>query len=67
VNGTLTQTATNSMGAGGTTQVWELFTTSFLVISSSTTLEFVNGDPPNDNSNGLDNVVVTPGSVRLHA
>jgi hypothetical protein len=29
----------------------------------STTLEFLNGDPPNDNSNGLDNVVVTPGSV----
>jgi hypothetical protein len=63
VNGTLIQAATNSMGAGGTTQVWEQFTTSFLAISSSTTLEFLNGDPANDNSNGLDNVVVTPGSV----
>ena len=63
VNGTLIQTAVNSMGAGGTTQVWEQFTTSFLATSSSTTLEFLNEDPPTDNSNGLDNVVVTPGSV----
>jgi hypothetical protein len=63
VNGTLIQTATNSMGAGGTVQVWEQFTTSFLATSSSTTLEFLNEDPPADNSNGLDNVVVTPGSV----
>jgi hypothetical protein len=51
------------MGAGGTTQVWEQFTTSFLATSSSTTLEFLNEDPLSDNSNGLDNVVVTPGSV----
>ena len=63
VDGVLVQTAVNSMGAGGTTQVWEQFTTSFLATSSSTTLEFLNGDPRNDNSNGLDNVVVTPGSV----
>ena len=63
VNGVLIQTAVNSMGAGGRTQVWEQFTTSFLATSSSTTLEFLNEDPPNDNSNGLDNVVVTPGSV----
>jgi hypothetical protein len=63
VNGTPIQTATNSMGAGGTTQVWEQFTTSFLATSSSTTLEFLNGDPRNDNSNGLDNEVVTPGPV----
>lgn len=63
LNGVLIQTSTNSMGAGGTTQVWEQFSTSFLATSSSATLEFLNGDPPNDNSNGLDNVVVTPGSV----
>jgi len=63
VNGTLIQTATNTLGTGGTTQVWEQFTTSFLAASSSTTLEFLNGDPANDNSNGLDNVVVTPGAV----
>jgi len=63
VDGALIQTATNSMGAGGTTQVWEQFTTSFLATSSSTTLEFLNEDPLSDNSNGLDNVVVTPGSV----
>jgi hypothetical protein len=63
VNGTLIQIATNTMGAGGTTQVWEQFSTSFLATSSLTTLEFLNGDPANDNSNGLDNVVVTPGAV----
>ena len=63
VDGALIQTATNSMGAGGTIQVWEQFTTSFLATSSSTTLEFLNEDPLSDNSNGLDNVVVTPGSV----
>jgi hypothetical protein len=63
VNGALIQTSTNSMGAGGTTQVWEQFTTSFLATSSTTTLEFLNEDPLTDNSNGLDNVVVTPGSV----
>jgi Protein of unknown function (DUF642) len=63
VDGAVIQTSTNSMGAGGTVQVWEQFTTSFVATSSSTTLEFLNADPPNDNSNGLDNVVVTPGSV----
>jgi Protein of unknown function (DUF642) len=63
VDGALIQTATNTLGTGGTTQVWEQFTTSFLAASSSTTLEFLNGDPANDNSNGLDNVVVTPGAV----
>jgi hypothetical protein len=35
---------------------WELFTTTFVATNSSTTLTFLNGDPANDNSNGLDNV-----------
>ncbi|MGH9407559.1 MAG: DUF642 domain-containing protein [Terriglobia bacterium] len=61
VDGTLIQTSTNSMGAGGTTQVWEQFSTSFTAASSSTTIEFLNEDPPTDNSNGLDNVVLNPG------
>lgn len=56
VNGALIQTATNI--GGGTTLTWEQFSTSFVASSSSTVIEFLNGDPPTDNSNGLDNVVV---------
>ena len=40
-------------------QVWEQFTTSFMATSASTTLTFLNGDPGTDNSNGLDNIVLT--------
>jgi len=47
MDGVLIQTSTNSMGTGGTTQVWEQFNTSFLAIPSSTTLEFLKGDPRN--------------------
>lgn len=61
VNGSVIEKSTNSMGAGGTTQVWQQFMTSFVATSSSTTVEFLNGDPANDNTNGLDNVVVVPG------
>ena len=50
-------------GPQGPKMTWEQFTTSFLATSSSTTLEFLNEDPLSDNSNGLDNGVVTPGSV----
>lgn len=57
VNGALIQTATNA--GGGSTLTWQQFTTSFVAASSSTQIEFLNGDPPTDNSNGLDNVVVT--------
>lgn len=63
VNGSVIQKSTNSMGAGETTQVWQQFMTSFVATSSSTTIEFLNGDPPNDNTNGLDNVVVVPGPI----
>lgn len=35
---------------------WQPFSTMFVASSSSTTLQFLNGDPANDNSNGLDNV-----------
>lgn len=63
INGLLVQTAVNSLGAGGTTQVWEQFNTSFVASSSSTTIKFLNEDPITDNSNGLDNVSLTPGSV----
>lgn len=62
VDGTLVQTSTNSMGADGTTQVWEQFNTSFVASASSTTIEFQNGDPRNDNTNGLDNIVLVQGA-----
>ena len=52
--------ATNSKGAGGTTQVWRKFTTSFTAAASTTTLSFYNGDPSTDSDCGLDEVIVTP-------
>ena len=41
-----------------TTLNWELFTHTFIATGASTTLGFQNGDPSNDNSNGLDNVIL---------
>ena len=58
VNGTPFQTATNS--GGGTTLTWAPFSKTFTATSSSTVLEFLNGDPAGDNSNGLDSVSVVP-------
>jgi len=57
VNGALALAATNS--TGGTTLTWEEFDVSFVAASSTTILTFLNGDPANDDSNGLDNIVVT--------
>lgn len=61
VNGSPAFSATNSGGAGTSTQFWQQFTTSFTASGTSTTLAFLNGDPASDNTNGLDNVVVTAG------
>jgi len=58
ISGSLIDTATNSSTTPGTL-VWQQFTTSFTATGSSTTLDFLNGDPSTDNSNGLDNVVLT--------
>lgn len=58
VNGTPVHAFTNSLGAGGTTQVWEQFSLSFVAGSGSSTVEFLNEDPATDNTNGLDNVVL---------
>jgi hypothetical protein len=58
INGTLLYVATNNSTTTGT-QVWTQFTTTFTATASSTTLDFLNADPSNDNSNGLDNVVLT--------
>lgn len=46
---------TNSLN-GGASQVWEQFARTFTATSSTTTLDFINGDPSNDNTNGLDDV-----------
>lgn len=46
----------NSCTTCTNTLVWELFTDTFTATSTSTTLQFLNGDPASDNSNGLDNV-----------
>lgn len=63
VNGSVLQTSTNSCCAGSTTQNWEQFQTSFVATSSSTLLEFLNEDPSTDNTNGLDNVMLTVGGT----
>jgi hypothetical protein len=58
LGGSLLGTFTNSSTTTGT-QVWQQFTTSFTATGSSTTLDFLNADPGNDNSNGLDNIALT--------
>ncbi len=58
INGTPTFVDTNST-VSPTTQNWELFTHIFTAAGASTTLAFLNGDPPSDNNNGLDNIVLT--------
>jgi Protein of unknown function (DUF642) len=56
VNGTHVFSATNSMQPAEHTQVWEHFTVSVKATSGTTMLAFINGDPSNDNSNGLDEI-----------
>jgi len=51
-------TFTNSSTTTGT-QVWKLFNINFTATGASATLDFLNADPSNDNSNGLDNVSLT--------
>jgi len=58
VNGTQISSAENSAGAGTSVQNWEQFTVPFTATGSSTTIELLNADPSNDNSNGLDNVTL---------
>jgi Protein of unknown function (DUF642) len=60
---TLLLAATNSKGAGTTTQVWQKFTTSFVATASKTTLSFVNGDVSSDTNCGLDAVSVVPAAL----
>jgi hypothetical protein len=55
-NGTSLGAFVNSCTTCTTIQTWQSFTTTFKATSASTTLQFLNGDPSNDNDNGLDNV-----------
>jgi hypothetical protein len=57
IDGILALAATNTQG--GTTLDWQRFTTSFTATGATTTLAFFNGDPRTDESNGLDNIVLT--------
>ena len=59
VNGVSIGTFTNSCMTCTNALSWETFTASFVAGGSSTVVEFLNGDPGTDNSNGLDNVVLT--------
>jgi hypothetical protein len=62
INGGPNLAFTNSNGSGSTNQNWREFITSFIATSASTTLQFLNGDPISDNTNGLDNIVLLEGS-----
>jgi hypothetical protein len=57
LNGALAFTDTNS-NVSPTNLNWEQFTHTFVATGTSTTLGFRNADPSNDNSNGLDNIVL---------
>jgi hypothetical protein len=55
VNGTHKLTATNAIGST-TKQAWKMFSLAITATSARTTIAFINGDPANDNTNGLDGV-----------
>ena len=58
-----TNSATDATGLN-----WQLFTLDFIASTTSTTINFANADPGNDNSNGLDNVALVdlgPSAVPL--
>jgi Protein of unknown function (DUF642)/PEP-CTERM motif len=58
-NGTSLGAFTNNCTTCTTTQQWTQFSDTFTATSVSTTLTFLNGDPATDNTNGLDNLVLT--------
>jgi Protein of unknown function (DUF642)/PEP-CTERM motif len=59
INGAPYGTFTNSCTTCTSTQGWEQFTSSFVASGATTMVTFLNEDSPSDNSNGLDNVVLT--------
>jgi hypothetical protein len=75
INGAATGAFTNSCTSCTARQSWDQFTTVFVASGTTTMLTFLNGDGPTDNSNGLDNIVLTgppaaapePGTLALLA
>lgn len=65
INGTPVENFTNS--TPGSTQTWQQFFYSFIATSDTTTIEFDNLDPTNDNTNGLDNVDLEEGGTAAPA
>jgi Protein of unknown function (DUF642) len=59
INGRPFLVATNHIDNGSKVQVWEFFSRQFTATSDETTLRFMNGDGPSDNTNGLDTVSVS--------
>ncbi|MDB5811753.1 MAG: hypothetical protein JWN94_3875 [Betaproteobacteria bacterium] len=57
INNVASFSDTNSTVSPGA-QNWQQFTHTFVATGASTTLALLNGDPANDNNNGLDNVVL---------
>jgi len=62
INGSQVSTFTNS-NPDLTGLNWEQFTYGFTATGASTTIGFINLDPPSDNSNGLDNVDLEVGTT----
>jgi len=60
VDGQQVYQATNSRGKVRTSLTWQKFTTTIVAASSETTIAFINGDPPSDNINGLDAIMLVP-------
>jgi hypothetical protein len=60
VNGVQVYTATNSLGAGSTSVVWQKFTATITSLTPQTSIAFINGDPAGDNYNGLDGITLVP-------
>jgi Protein of unknown function (DUF642)/PEP-CTERM motif len=58
-NGTSLGKFTNNCTTCATTQQWMQFSDTFTATTALTTLAFSNGDPANDSTNGLDNLVLT--------
>jgi hypothetical protein len=59
INGASGGAFTNSCTTCTATLAWEQFTTSFVASGATTMVTFLNGDGLTDNSNGLDNIVLT--------
>ncbi|MBD5657493.1 MAG: DUF642 domain-containing protein [Candidatus Eremiobacteraeota bacterium] len=59
INGKQKFKATNSKANQMNTPLWQKFTYKLTASSTKTTIAFMNGDPPDDTYNGLDEVVLT--------